>query len=124
MGDARHSGSVLLLDDIPCSPSPHAQALTRNGFKVHFAASLLEAERVWKKGAYSVVLVALTRELVRAAEFCDRIKEEDPEQMIGMLVPPDAELPPTRCPDLIWPHEDLEHFVARVRTLSELAAVA
>jgi len=52
------------------------------------------------------------------------MKHQRPRQMIGMLVAPEAELPPTRCPDLLWPEENLDYFLARVDTLADFARAA
>jgi hypothetical protein len=52
------------------------------------------------------------------------LKAGKPGQVLGMLVKPSAAVPPTTCPDLLWPEEDEAHFLARVDTLTAFASAA
>lgn len=117
-------GAILLLDDTSQTRAVRAEHLTRLGFQVQTATAFEEAKRLWRRNRYVLVLFAVTRDLHRATEFCQEIKTEHPRQMVGMLVPPKSLLPPTRCPDLIWPEEELEYFLARVETLAYFAPAA
>jgi hypothetical protein len=96
----------------------------QRGFDVKLASAIPEAGSLWRPNHYVVVLVAVRRNILQAADFCVRIKGDDPRQSVGMLVPPNAVLPPTRCLDLLWPNEDLDYFVARVETLADFASAA
>ena len=52
------------------------------------------------------------------------MKRQRRRQMIGMVVAPEAELPPMHCPDLLWLEENLDYFLARVDTLADFARAA
>jgi CheY-like chemotaxis protein len=117
-------GAILLLDDRPRSLAVRADKLMRRGFVVEIASTLEQAESRWQPGHYVLVLFAIRKGLLRAAECCARMKHRDPRQTIGMLVAPGAELPPTRCPDLLWLEEGLDCFLARVDTLADFARAA
>jgi DNA-binding NtrC family response regulator len=114
-------GAILLLDDTPPSRNARADHLVRRGFQVKLASGVSEAESLWQPDHFTLVLVAVRKNLRAAVEFCDRIKGEHPPQTIGLLVPASAELPATRCPDLIWPEDGLDYFLARVDTLADFA---
>jgi len=117
-------GTILLVDDRPRTLLAHAELLMRRGFEVELASTIEQAESRWRPGRYILVLFAVRKDLHRAAESCERMKHQRPRQMIGMLVAPEAELPPTRCPDLLWPEENLDYFLARVDTLADFARAA
>ena len=113
-----------MFDDAPAQGTSRAEHLIRRGFDVVFAATVEEAEALWRPRCYIVVLVSVHKDVRRAVEFCDRIKEENPRQTVGMLVSPEIEMPPTRCPDMLWPEENLDCFLARVDTLADFAPAA
>ena len=81
----------------------------RRGFEVELASTIEQAESRWQPGRYILVLFAVRNDLRRAAESCERMKHQHPRQMVGMLVAPEAELPPMHSPDLLWP-EELGYF--------------
>jgi CheY-like chemotaxis protein len=114
--DRNHRGTILLLDDAPVKGVARARQLIRRGFHVVLAATIQQAESLWKPDHYIVVLVSMRKNLRHAVEFCNRIKKKYPQQTIGMLVSQNVELPPTRCPDLLWPEENPDQFLARVET--------
>ncbi len=118
---AASRGAILLLDDTGHSRNARADHLVRRGFQVKLASGVSEAESLWQPDHFTLVLVAVRKNLRAAGEFCDRIKDEHPLQTIGLLVPPMAELPATRCLDLIWPEDGLDYFLARVDTLADFA---
>jgi response regulator RpfG family c-di-GMP phosphodiesterase len=120
----KNRGAIPLLDDRPRSLVLRADKLMRRGFRVELASTLEQAESRWQPGRYVLVLFAIRKGLLHAAECCARMKHQDPRQTIGMLVAPEAELPPTRCPDLLWLEESLECFLARVDTLADFARAA
>lgn len=111
-------GVILLLDDSRLAGAARAEHLEDRGFQVRLASTVDEAEALWEADHFTLVLVAVKNDLVRAVEFCDRIKNEHPNQTIGLLVPGTADLPVTHCPDLMWPEEDINYFLARVDTLA------
>jgi CheY-like chemotaxis protein len=117
-------GAILLVDDRPRSLVARAEHLMRRGFEVELASTLEQAESLWRPGRYILVLFAVRKHLLRAAECCERMKQQPPRQMIGMLVAPEAELPPMHCPDLLWLEESLDYFLARVDTLADFARAA
>jgi response regulator RpfG family c-di-GMP phosphodiesterase len=117
-------GTILLLDDRPRTLIARADHLMRRGFAVELASTIEQAESRWQPGRYILVLLAVRRGLLRAAECCERMKQRDPRQMIGMLVAPEAELPPMHCPDLLWLEENVDYFLARVDTLADFARAA
>jgi response regulator RpfG family c-di-GMP phosphodiesterase len=117
-------GTILLIDDRPRTLVARADILMRRGFEVELASTIEQAESRWQPGRYILVLFAVRKGLLRAAECCERMKHQRPRQMIGMLVAPEAELPPMHCPDLLWPEENLDYFLARVDTLAAFARVA
>ena len=117
-------GTILLLDDSPQTLVDRADNLMRRGFEVELASTIEQAESRWQPGRYILVLFAVRKGLRRAAECCERMKHQRPRQMTGMLVAPEAELPPMHCPDLLWPEESLDYFLARVDTLADFARAA
>lgn len=119
-----YRGAILLVDDRPRSLVVRADKLMRRGFAVELASTLEQAESRWHPGRYILVLFAIRKGLLHAAECCARMKRQDPGQMIGMLVAPEAELPATHCPDLLWWEENLDYFLARVDTLADFARAA
>jgi hypothetical protein len=114
-------GIILLMDDSPRTLITRAYNLIRRGFAVELASTIEQVESRWQPGRYILVLFAVRTGLLRAAECCERMKHQRPRQMTGMIVAPEAELPPMHCPDLLWPEEDLEYFLARVDTLADFA---
>lgn len=114
-------GTILLIDDRPRTLVARADSLMRRGFEVELASTIEQAESRWQPGRFILVLFAVRYDLRRAAESCERMKHRHPRQMIGMLVAPEAELPPMHSPDLLWPEEDLGYFLARVDTLADFA---
>ncbi len=117
-------GTILLIDDSPRTLVARAYNLIRRGFEVELASTIEQAESRWQPGRYILVLFAVRKGLRRAAECCERIKHQRPRQMVGMLVAPEAELPPMHCPDLLWPEDELDYFLARVDTLADFARAA
>ena len=117
-------GAILLVDDSPRSLVARAEHLIRRGFEVELASTIEQAESCWQPGRYILVLFAVQQGLLRAAECCERMKQQHPRQMIGMVVAPEAELPPMHCPDLLWPEENVDYFLARVDTLADFARAA
>jgi DNA-binding NtrC family response regulator len=118
-------GTILLVDDRPRTLFARAEHLMRRGFAVDLASTIEEAESRWQPGRYILVLFAVRKGLLRAAECCERMKHQDRRQMIGMLVASQAELPPMHCPDLLWlEEENVDYFLARVDTLADFARVA
>lgn len=117
-------GAILLVDDRPRSLVARAGHLMRRGFEVELASTIQQADSRWRSGRYILVLFAVRKDLRRAAESCKRMKQQRPQQMIGMLVAPEAELPLTHCPDLLWLEENLDYFLARVDTLADFARAA
>jgi response regulator RpfG family c-di-GMP phosphodiesterase len=120
----KNRGAILLIDDRPRTLVARAEHLMRRGFEVELASTIEQAESRWRPGRYILVLFAGRKHMLRAAECCERMKHRRPRQMIGMLVAPEAKLPPTHCPDLLWPEEDLAYFLARVDTLADFAHAA
>ncbi len=117
-------GAVLLLDDHPETRALRANKLIDCGFQVQPTSTIGEAKSLWQPDRYVIVLVCVRKNLGRAAAFCDRIKQDDPALPVGMVVPEGAKLPPTSCPDMLWPDEDLEYLIARVETLVAFAPAA
>jgi response regulator RpfG family c-di-GMP phosphodiesterase len=117
-------GTILLFDDTPQMRTARAEHLVGRSFRVQLASTAEQAEKLWQPNRYVLVLLAVRNNLGRAVQLCERIKREDRRQMVGMLVPPTTELPPTHCPDLLWPEEGLEYFLARVETLADFAPAA
>jgi len=115
-------GAILLVDDHPRTLLARADILMRRGFEVELASTIEQADSRWQPGRYVLVLFAVRNDLRRAAESCARMKQQRPRQMVGMLVAQKAELPPMDCPDLVWPEENVDYFLARVDTLADFAA--
>lgn len=120
----KNRGVILLVDDRPRSLVARAEHLTRRGFEVELASTIEQAESRWRPGRYVLVLFAVRKHLLRAAECCERMRQQRPRQMTAMLVALHAELPPMHCPDLLWFEEDVEYFLARVDTLADFARAA
>jgi hypothetical protein len=122
-GHSENRGAILLVGRSRSLVS-RAEHLMRRGFEVEVASTIEQADSRWRLGRYVLVLFVVRKDLRRAAQSCERIKQQHPHQMVGMLVAPEAKLPPTRCPDLFWPEENVDYFLARVDTLADFARAA
>lgn len=122
--DDKDRGIILLLDDSTSKRRARAKLLVRRGLSVEVAGTVEQARELWRPGRYLIVLVAVHKDIRRAAEFCDEIQEKHPGQIVGVLVPINRPLPRTHCRGLLWPEEKLEYFLARVETLADFARAA
>ncbi len=121
---AHGHGRILLLDDSAASRRRKTELLSRHGYEVTSISTEEEAYTLCRKHDFGLILVDHRKDPQRAADFCQRIREERPHQMIGLLLDPDGALPLTKSPNLIWPDEDDDHFLARVETLAAFSAAA
>jgi CheY-like chemotaxis protein len=122
--DGKDRGIILLLDDSTSKRRARAKLLVRRGLSVEVAGTVEQARELWRPGRYLIVLVAVHKDIRRAAEFCDEIQEKHPDQIVGVLVSVNRPLPRTYCRGLLWPEEKLEYFLARVETLADSARAA
>lgn len=120
----RQTRRVLLIETPGGARQRHADTLTRNGYKVLLADGIESGAAQWTPRMYGLVIISLNGLGQRAAEFCDRIKESDSDQVLAIIFSPDQELPVTSCATLIFTTEPDEYFLARVETLTAAAYAA
>lgn len=117
-----HHKTVLLVEGGSPSRDRHSTTLLRNGYDVVLADNIEAAEHDFVPHRYALIVVSLDGFGDRAAEFCHRVKEGDPRQLIALIFHPDQQLPATDCPTLIFTTEPDEYFLARVETLTSAQA--
>jgi CheY-like chemotaxis protein len=115
---------ILLVDDSAASRQRKADLLARHGYHVFCLATEEEACSLCRQQPFTLILVVDRKDPQRAADFCRAIRRQNPQQMIGLLLDPKRPVPVTDCPDLIWPDEGDDYFLARVETLTAFACAA
>ena len=115
---------VLLVENPSHDRDRHTGVLTRNHFDLEISDDIAAARAAWQPQTYGLVLVSLDGFGDDAARFCEEARDNDPDQLIAMIFHPDQELPSMQCPTLIFTTEPDEYFLARVRTLTEMAYAA
>jgi hypothetical protein len=94
--------------------------LVSHGFDAVCVPSMEEGRRVWNPDTYALVLVNVQPDADAALEFCEELKERDPQQLVAMMSAHHVYVPPSTCPDdVIDPGEGPRRFVAQIKQLLE-----
>jgi PleD family two-component response regulator len=112
------------MDDSAASRQRKAELLARHGYLVSAIATQEEAGVLCRQRSFTLILVVDRRDPQRAADFCRSVRRQNPQQRIGLLLDTNRPAPVTDCPDLIWPDEGDDYFLARVETLTAFAFAA
>jgi hypothetical protein len=99
--------------------------LVSHGFDAACVRSIDEARRVWHPDTYALVMVNVQPDADSALEFCDELKQHDPQQLVALLSTHHIYVPPSPCPDdIIDPGEGPRRFVSQVKQLLEPESTA
>lgn len=110
--------TILLVDDDAKLRQLRAAILSNLGHLITEVGSLEEARHHWQPRKFHLLVVGIQNRLAEAMEFCEEIKQADPEQLIAFLTPLTTYVRPDSCPDdVIQREEGPAHFVDKVQDL-------
>jgi len=77
--------SILIVDDDNMIAELLSAGFTRYGFKVHTAASGLEAWRIFEREHVDVVLTDICMPEMDGEELCRRVRERSPSTLVAVM---------------------------------------
>jgi DNA-binding NtrC family response regulator len=93
--------NVLIIDSNETMQNLRARVLRERGVHVHLAKSITEAELIWVRDFFDLVLLDVRQRSKEAVAFWRTIRRENPRQRISFLVGPPTYLSPTCADEVI-----------------------
>ena len=110
--------TILLVDSNAKLRQLRAAILSNLGHIITQAGTLEEARDFWQPKQFHLLVVSVQNQLTAAMEFCEEIKQADPEQLVAFLTSLTTYVSRDSCPDdVIHKEEGPAHFVDKVQEL-------
>jgi CheY-like chemotaxis protein len=83
---------ILMVDNDPKGRKDRINILRAHGFSAYPALNMQQARTRCRPGAYDLIVVNPRDEKEQALEFCDAIKKQNPQQLLLLMTPANAEV--------------------------------
>jgi DNA-binding response OmpR family regulator len=90
---------VLLVDPDSTLRRLRAEVLRRAGYRVLPATNYEDALTRCTAGAYDLIAVSTNGDTSAGLEFCEEVRQRDPQQLVIMVSRPNEYVPRDACPD-------------------------
>lgn len=90
---------ILVVGRDPLLRRLRAEVLKTRGYAVYPASNYDDALTRCKPGSYDAVLVSGEEDKDAALEFCEKVRQFNPQQVVLVIVRPHVYLPADACPD-------------------------